>query len=388
MWSLLLALLLLVELATPLYFLAMRAAARRSAPRSIRVGPKADVTIVVATYNEEATIERRLADLRRHWRPGVNVLVVDSGSTDATRRKVRAAQAADPAFPLVLVEEPERRGKVAALRTALRLASGQLVCLTDADCLWGAGALEAAVARFNDPRVGAVTGVQRLLPGEGVAHGAEAAYGRFYETLRLGESALDSTPVFRGELAVYRRRLLERVGIGDEAPLADDSELAAKVRRLGYRAVVEPAATFHEFAPPTLASRQRQKVRRGAGLVQVLARNLPVALRPWRYRWFSLACIGNLLVLVGGPVATALLALLVPALAWAWGGPLALLTLAGLGAGVWAWSRLRPASPATALVSLAQGHAALLAALPLAFRRTATWAPIREVRDQWRRYAG
>ena len=386
MWRLLLVLLLLVELATPLYFLLMRAASRRARPRSIRVGPKADVTIVVATFNEAATIERRLENLREQWRPGVNVLVVDSGSTDGTPELVERLQARHPTFPLVLLREPERLGKVAALRSALRLATGQIVCLTDADCLWAPGALEAALARFNDPRVGAVTGVQRLLPAEGVAPHAEAAYGRFYETLRLGESALDSTPVFRGELAAYRRRLLDRVTVGDEAPLADDSELAAKVRRLGYRAVVEPGARFHEFAPPTLASRQRQKVRRGAGLLQVFARNLPVALRPWRYKWFSLACVGNLFVLVGGPVASALLALLIPLLAWSWGGLPLVAFLALAAAGVVAWSRWRPASPATALVGLAQSHAALLAAIPLAFRRTATWAPLGEVREKWRRY--
>ena len=53
----------------------------------------------------------------------MNVLVVDSGSTDGTPEKVEAAQAADPGFPLVLLREPRREGKVSALRAAFSIKS-------------------------------------------------------------------------------------------------------------------------------------------------------------------------------------------------------------------------------------------------------------------------
>lgn len=217
MWALLLGLALALQLVAPAYYVWMRRRARRLDP--VHVAPGASyppVTVILATYNEESTVRGRLENLRGHDYPALDVIVVDSASTDKTREIVRAFAAEHAEFPIRLVEEPERRGKVRALRDVMPLVKSDLVCITDADCLWEAGALRAAVTRIGDARVGAVTGVQVLLEGDGLAQEMEKGYNAFYNALRQGESSLDSTPVFRGELALIRRELLDGMALGDE----------------------------------------------------------------------------------------------------------------------------------------------------------------------------
>lgn len=384
------AVLVVLELVAPAYFLWMRAAARRArdAERADGGGYAPRVTVIVATYNEESTIRGRLANLAEHDYPRFDVLVMDSGSTDGTRAAVKGFQEERPDFPIQLVEEPERLGKVAALRSAIPHVSGDLVALTDADCLWEPGALRAAAARFADPDVGAVTGLQTLMDGKGAAQEHESGYNKFYNTLRLGETALDSTPIFRGELSVVRADVFAKMSHGSEAPAADDSEIAMTVRKSGRRALVEPRARFREFAPPSLSARRRQKSRRGAGLLQLFVHNAGVAVRPHKWGWFSVICAANLLMLLAAPIATAILAVALPIVLWIAWGPWAVALAAAAVAALWATSVVAPRSPATLPVAYAQSHFALLLAIPLMLKRDARWAPIAEVRDRWREWHG
>ena len=58
-----------------------------------RLGYTPALTVIIPTYNEAATIRRRLANLRDCQYPGeaLQVIVVDSGSTDGTGEVVEGA---------------------------------------------------------------------------------------------------------------------------------------------------------------------------------------------------------------------------------------------------------------------------------------------------------
>src|SRR5213592_3994940 len=93
------------------------------------------VTVIVPTLNEAERIAPCLAGLCAQGRPLLEVLVVDSRSTDGTRALVEAAAARDPRVRL-LTDEPLPDGwvgKAWALEHGLRAARGEWILGIDAD---------------------------------------------------------------------------------------------------------------------------------------------------------------------------------------------------------------------------------------------------------------
>ena len=148
-------------------------------PWSIKRDPsyKPRVTIIVPTYNEAGFIESKLNDLARQDYPRelVEVVVIDSASTDRTPEKVEEWVWRNPGLKLVLIREPARRGKAFALNNALRYTNGEVVVVTDADSKWASrDTLSNAVVWLGDPSVGAVTCLK--LPASKGVVGVEESY--------------------------------------------------------------------------------------------------------------------------------------------------------------------------------------------------------------------
>jgi dolichol-phosphate mannosyltransferase len=121
----------------------------RRPPIAPRLTPRTDttVTVVVATLNEAKRIGPCLNGLMAQTEPMLEVLVVDSRSTDGTRELVEAASARDPRIRLV-TDDPLPAGwvgKVWALETGLRQAKGDWVLGIDADTVPAPGLVGAVV---------------------------------------------------------------------------------------------------------------------------------------------------------------------------------------------------------------------------------------------------
>jgi len=225
------------------------------------------VTVVVPTYNEADLIRRKLDDIASQDYPRelMEVIVVDSASTDGTPNIVREWAESRRDFKVILVEEGVRRGKAFALNNALRFASGEVVVVTDVDSLWiSRDTLANALSWFSDSRVGAVTCLKTPV-GEGFA-GVERGYRVYYNVVRLGESKRFSTPVFHGELAAFRRDLLVKLGGFPVDIGADDSHTATLIAISGFRAIAVDNALCTELVPRR--GYHAWRIRRAQHLVQ------------------------------------------------------------------------------------------------------------------------
>jgi len=87
------------------------------------------LSIIVPVFNEEATVVRVVQQLLDVNLPS-EIIVVDDGSSDGT---YAALEDLATRLPLRLVRHPQNRGKGAALRTGMELASGEIVVFQDAD---------------------------------------------------------------------------------------------------------------------------------------------------------------------------------------------------------------------------------------------------------------
>ena len=113
----------------------------------------ADVTIVMPAFNENATILQSLD--RVLSQPFVReVIVVDDGSTDGTRDLL--AEIADDRVRVEL--HPHNRGKGAALRTGIALATSDFVAVQDADLEYYPADLVPLLGPLRDGRADVVYG--------------------------------------------------------------------------------------------------------------------------------------------------------------------------------------------------------------------------------------
>jgi cellulose synthase/poly-beta-1,6-N-acetylglucosamine synthase-like glycosyltransferase len=229
-----------------------------------------DVSIVLPTYNEAGIVEQKLEDVLALEYPmeRVELVVVDS-SDDETPELIREFFADREHPELNIIEEDERRGLAPALNDAYAAASNEMVVKTDCDSLLPADVLREAAANLADPDVAAVTGTNvEVLGGSDV----ESGYRGVQSHIQTMESHLDSTFIFHGPFSAFENDAITPI---DPNSLADDTELALRIRRQGddYRVVFDPAVQYKEASHSAFRKRRTQKDRRGMGLIRLLVQH-------------------------------------------------------------------------------------------------------------------
>ncbi len=123
--------------------------------------PGPELSIVIPAYNEERRLGRALSRIRDYFanRPagtaGVEIVVVDDGSTDATARIVQEIARENPCVRLVSNEA--NRGKGFSVRRGMLEARGHVALFTDADLsapIEESEKLFAAIRAGNDVAIG------------------------------------------------------------------------------------------------------------------------------------------------------------------------------------------------------------------------------------------
>lgn len=248
-------------------------------------GRRPRVAIIIPTYNEAATIGRRLRNLERTTYPRelTRVIVVDSGSGDGTAA-IAESLAGSLRHETCVIREDERRGKASAINRALDVIDRDTIAVvTDAPTEFEPETIERLVRAFDDPEVGAATGTFVVTGEPGWLQRTEASFWRVRNMLRAREAALDSTPFLSGELCAFRRNLVEAL---DEDTLADDMNVALQVRRGGHRIVIADDAVFSEPRSNALPEYMETKTRRATGGIQELIRFRDMVFGA-RYGWFG-----------------------------------------------------------------------------------------------------
>jgi len=206
--------------------------------------PRSDtsVTVVVATLNEARRIGPCLQGLMQQTSPMLEVLVVDSRSTDGTRELVQAASAKDPRIQL-LTDDPLPEGwvgKVWALETGLRHARGEWVLGIDADTTPVPGLVGGVIAAVERDGFDVASFSPRF---EGQTTGERFVQPAMLVTLvyRCGAAgATQPAPdrvLANGQCFVARRALLEQHGgySSARASFSDDVTLARHLAARGAR---------------------------------------------------------------------------------------------------------------------------------------------------------
>lgn len=239
-----------------------------------------NVSIIIPTYNEEKTIKEKLENcLSLEYNiHNIEILVVDSASTDNTRTIVKEFIKNQKNSKIKLITEKTRKGKAAAVNKALQKSEGEIVLITDANAFMTPNALRELMKHFADPKVGGVEGkyILKTQSNHEISHG-ESFFRRLENWIRERETKIDSVFSMVGEISSFRKEIIDKL---DESIIAEDYEMSIRIRKKGYKLIHEPNAVVWEYAPGSLRDEITQKKRRVIGTIQVLLKHYNIIFNP------------------------------------------------------------------------------------------------------------
>jgi rhamnosyltransferase len=208
------------------------------------------ISVVIPVKNGGADLSRCLAGIAAQGvEEEVEVVVVDSGSTDGSAERARAAGAVVHEIP------PEEFGHGRTRNLGVELARGDTVVFTSQDAVADDGGwLERLVAATRS-RPDAAGAYGRQLPHPDARPPErfflDFMYGPRSRVQRLGpdDEVTFETTLFSNVNAAIPRAILERYPFRDDLTMSEDQEWSRRVLRDGFALAYEPlAAVRHSHA--------------------------------------------------------------------------------------------------------------------------------------------
>ena len=214
------------------------------------------ITVLLTVHNEEALIATRLDNLLSQDYPSelVEVLVASDGSTDKTDEIVAS------------IAEQERRvklfradggGKSVTQNSAINLAAGDIVLLTDANTHFRSDTLKEISKSFADERVGCVSGKLKLNQISGAVSQSQGLYWNFEMALRRMESRIGALHTASGPIMAFRRKLFKPFN----PKFGDDCIIPLDIIMQGYAVVHADDTVAYDSFPSSITGEFNARTR-------------------------------------------------------------------------------------------------------------------------------
>ncbi|MCY0885065.1 MAG: glycosyltransferase family 2 protein [Firmicutes bacterium] len=213
------------------------------------------VSIIIPAYNQLAYTRQAIASIRAHTPPPYELVLVDNASTDGTLAYFRSLPGA------VVVANPVNQGHAGGTNRGIERSRGEVLVLLNNDVLVTAGWLDNLLRALGSaPDVGMVGPVTNysFAPRQQVEvpYRDLSAMPAWAARYNAGPDCWEETDFLLGFCLVVKRRVVEEVGLLDEARFAlgffDDNDYSWRVRRAGYRLLIARNTFLHHFGSVTL----------------------------------------------------------------------------------------------------------------------------------------
>jgi cellulose synthase/poly-beta-1,6-N-acetylglucosamine synthase-like glycosyltransferase len=184
---------------------------------------------------------------------GIEILVVNDGSTDETLSRVERVP------DVRLINQPNA-GPAVARNHGAREAQGSIILFTDDDCVPTPGWIDAMLAPFEDPEVIGAKGIYRTHQSELMARFVQIEYEDRY---RLMARLADIDFVDTYSAAFRRDRFLEMGGYDTSFPVAcaEDAELSYRMSGRGWKMKFAPSAVVYHTHPNSFSGYLKKKYK-------------------------------------------------------------------------------------------------------------------------------
>jgi cellulose synthase/poly-beta-1,6-N-acetylglucosamine synthase-like glycosyltransferase len=248
------------------------------------------VTLVVAAWNEEQFIEKKIVNSLEldYPKDKITFLFVSDGSDDKTPEIIAEYK------EVKLLHQQIRKGKTAAVNRAMLNVNSEITIFSDANTMLNKDAIKEIVKHFSNNNCGCVSGEKRVLMTGNVqaAAAGEGLYWKYESKLKKWDAELYSAAGAAGELFAIRTELYTEV---EEDTILDDFMISLRIVEKGYTIAYEPNAYALETASADIHEEIKRKVRICAGGFQSIQR-LTSLLNVFKYGIFTFQFISHRLL--------------------------------------------------------------------------------------------
>ncbi|MBG60492.1 MAG: glycosyl transferase family 2 [Halobacteriovoraceae bacterium] len=254
------------------------------------------VTLMIAAYNEEKSIEAKLHNCMEldYPKEKLQVVVVSDSSSDNTDSLVSAF----PSERVKLMRVEGRVGKTEARNQAMREVKSEIVVFSDATTIYDPKVLRKFVQNFADPEVGMVTGHLKYVDKMKTQVGAGQKLFWKYETLLKKAQTYSGTLTGSvGCASAFRTELYTPL----PSNVIEDFTEPLMIIKKGKRVVFEPEAICMEETTDKSSDEWNMRVRvvRGGLTGLYFAKEL---LNPFKYPFVSFQLVSHKLLRWYAPI--------------------------------------------------------------------------------------
>ncbi len=244
-------------------------AARTPVDEFLETDDLPNIAILIAAYNEEKVIGEKILSVLQSGYPlsKIRIYVGSDASTDNTENIVCALK--EQHSQVELVKFGGRVGKIGIINHLQRLATQELLVLTDANVLFTPGTVFELIKKFKDCRVGIVAAniIKESQTNEGISL-QEKKYLSLENKIKAGESnAFNFIMGAEGGCYAIRSEYYTRV---PDNFIVDDFFITLSVVSRKKFTLFNPKAICHEDVASDTSGEYRRKVRISSGNFQNL----------------------------------------------------------------------------------------------------------------------
>jgi cellulose synthase/poly-beta-1,6-N-acetylglucosamine synthase-like glycosyltransferase len=221
------------------------------------------VSVLVAAYNEAKVIEAKIRNSVALDYPAdrIDIAIACDGPKDDTTAIAQRTAASIGEGRVRVFAYPRNRGKLYVLNDTMRELTGEIVVFTDAASMLDRDAVRRLVENFGDPKVGAVSGVYRIVRGDDAALGnQEDLYWKYETFLKEAEGDVSSILGCHGALYAIRRDLYPYPA---PTTINDDYVIPMRILQQGYRVAYDSSAVAREEAHEMSGFSRRVRIMTG-----------------------------------------------------------------------------------------------------------------------------
>ena len=226
------------------------------------------LSIGIVAYNEEKYLPALLENMKQQTYPHVlmEVVLIDSGSTDRTREIMENFQRNNKDFYSVLVLENPARKQAAGWNVGIRNFTGDVFARIDAHTKISPDYSKYVMEDIcgGESVVGGVRPclIEKDTPWGNVLLQVENSL--FGSSINASRRSLEKQYVKTMFHAAYKREVFEKVGFFSENLLrTEDNEMHYRIREVGFKLCYDPRIVSYQYARSSFSKMLKQKYANG-----------------------------------------------------------------------------------------------------------------------------